>query len=176
MDITLVAEHGYFIKREKWTENINNQNNKDWIHNFLPIFNSFSDRTPGTFVEQKRNSLVWHYRKVDPELANKRVVELKTVIKDLAPDNISLLDMDKAIEIKNIYINKGNAVLDIISKNSYDFILCIGDDVTDENMFTSLSEDAYTIKVGKKVTAAKYYIKNPSEVNKLLELLVNVPN
>ena len=176
MDITLVAEHGYFIKREKWIENINNQNNKDWIHNFLPIFNSFSDRTPGTFVEQKRNSLVWHYRKVDPELANKRVVELKTVIKDLAPDNISLLDMDKAIEIKNIYINKGNAVLDIISKNSYDFILCIGDDVTDENMFTSLSEDAYTIKVGKKVTAAKYYIKNPSEVNKLLELLVNVPN
>ena len=50
------------------------------------------------------------------------------------------------------------------------------DDVTDENMFTSLSEDAYTIKVGKKVTAAKYYIKNPYEVNKLLELLVNVPN
>ena len=171
MKLTLVAEHGYFIKNEKWTEKLNN--NKEWIQNLLPIFNSFTDRTPGTFVEEKQNSLVWHYRKTDPELANNRAVELKTVIKSLAPESISLMDMDKAIEITNSQFNKGTAVSDIISKKNYDFTLCIGDDVTDENMFINLNEQAYTLKVGKKTTAAKYYIKNPVEVKKLLKLLAD---
>lgn len=171
MKLTLVAEHGYFIKNEKWTEKLNN--NKEWIQNLLPIFNSFTDRTPGTFVEEKQNSLVWHYRKTDPELANNRTVELKTVIKSLAPESISLMDMDKAIEITNSQFNKGTAVSDIISKKNYDFTLCIGDDVTDENMFINLNEEAYTLKVGKKTTAAKYYIKNPVEVKKLLKLLAD---
>jgi trehalose 6-phosphate synthase/phosphatase len=171
MKLTLVAEHGYFIKNEKWTEKLNN--NKEWIQNLLPIFNSFTDRTPGTFVEEKQNSLVWHYRKTDPELANNRAVELKTVIKSLAPESISLMDMDKAIEITNSQFNKGTAVSDIISKKNYDFTLCIGDDVTDENMFVNLNEEAYTLKVGKKTTAAKYYIKNPVEVKKLLKLLAD---
>ena len=171
MKLTLVAEHGYFIKNEKWTEKLNN--NKEWIQNLLPIFNSFTDRTPGTFVEEKQNSLVWHYRKTDPELANNRAVELKTVIKSLAPESISLMDMDKAIEITNSQFNKGTAVSDIVSKKNYDFTLCIGDDVTDENMFINLNEEAYTLKVGKKTTAAKYYIKNPAEVKKLLKLLAD---
>ena len=171
MKLTLVAEHGYFIKNEKWMEKLNN--NKEWIQNLLPIFNSFTDRTPGTFVEEKQNSLVWHYRKTDPELANNRAVELKTVIKSLAPESISLMDMDKAIEITNSQFNKGTAVSDIISKKNYDFTLCIGDDVTDENMFINLNEEAYTLKVGKKTTAAKYYIKNPVEVEKLLKLLAD---
>ena len=171
MKLTLVAEHGYFIKNEKWMEKLNN--NKEWIQNLLPIFNSFTDRTPGTFVEEKQNSLVWHYRKTDPELANNRAVELKTVIKSLAPESISLMDMDKAIEITNSQFNKGTAVSDIVSKKNYDFTLCIGDDVTDENMFINLNEEAYTLKVGKKTTAAKYYIKNPIEVKKLLKLLAD---
>ncbi len=171
MKLTLVAEHGYFIKNEKWTEKL--INNKEWIQNLLPIFNSFTDRTPGTFVEEKQNSLVWHYRKTDPELANNRAVELKTVIKSLAPESISLMDMDKAIEITNSQFNKGTAVSDIVSKKNYDFTLCIGDDVTDENMFINLNEEAYTLKVGKKTTAAKYYIKNPIEVKKLLKLLAD---
>ena len=174
MKLTLVAEHGYYTKNGEWSEKVNN--NKEWMHNLLPIFNSFTDRTPGTFVEEKNNSLVWHYRKTDPELANNRVVELKTVINSLAPEGLSVMDMDKAIEITNSQINKGTAVSEIISNKNYDFILCIGDDVTDENMFINLDEKAYTVKVGKKTTAAKYYIKNPFEVNNLLKMLVNFKN
>ena len=174
MKLTLVAEHGYYIKNKIWTEKINN--NKEWMDNFLPVFNSFTDRTPGTFVEEKQNSLVWHYRKTDPELANNRAVELKTVINSLAPEGLSLMDMEKAIEITNSQINKGTAVSEIISNKNYDFILCIGDDITDENMFINLDDSAYTVKVGKKTTAAKYYIKNPLEVKKLLKCFVNPNN
>lgn len=174
MKLTLVAEHGYYIKNKIWTEKINN--NKEWMDNFLPVFNSFTDRTPGTFVEEKQNSLVWHYRKTDPELANNRAVELKTVINSLAPEGLSLMDMEKAIEITNSQINKGTAVSEIISNKNYDFIICIGDDITDENMFINLDDSAYTVKVGKKTTVAKYYIKNPVEVKKLLKCFVNPNN
>ena len=109
-------------------------------------------------------------------MANKRAVELKTVINSLAPEGLSLMDMEKSIEITNSQINKGTAVSEIISNKNYDFILCIGDDITDENMFINLDDSAYTVKVGKKTTAAKYYIKNPLEVKKLLKCFVNPNN
>ena len=93
-----------------------------------PIFESFMDRTPGTFIEEKHNSLVWHYRKTDPELAAGRVVELKTVLSSLISDQLSMMDMDKALEVIDRQIDKGTAVAEMIGQHSYDFILCIGDD------------------------------------------------
>ena len=171
LKLTLVAEHGYFIRNyaESWSEKANF--NKDRIKSFKPILDSFSDRTPGTFVEEKLNSIVWHYRKSDPELANSRVVEFKTVFDSLSTDGLNLMDMDKAIEIINAQVNKGSAVSEIISNKDYDFILCIGDDITDENMFESLPKNSYTIKVGKKKTSAKYYIKDPRQVKTFLSFL-----
>ena len=171
MKLTLVAEHGYFTRNyaERWSEKANF--NKDRIKSFKPILDSFSDRTPGTFVEEKLNSIVWHYRKSDPELANSRVVEFKTVFDSLSTDGLNLMDMDKAIEIINAQVNKGSAVSEIISNKDYDFILCIGDDITDENMFESLPKNSYTIKVGKKKTSAKYYIKDTRQVKTFLSFL-----
>ena len=171
LKLTLVAEHGYFTRNyaESWSEKANF--NKDRIKSFKPILDSFSDRTPGTFVEEKLNSIVWHYRKSDPELANSRVVEFKTVFDSLSTDGLNLMDMDKAIEIINAQVNKGSAVSEIISNKDYDFILCIGDDITDENMFESLPKNSYTIKVGKKKTSAKYYIKDPRQVKTFLSFL-----
>ena len=147
--------------------------NKDWMADVMPIFETFADRTPGTFVEEKHNSLVWHYRKTDPELASGRVVEIKTVLSSLISDKLTILDMDKALEVVDRQVNKGSAVFEINSQGAYDFTLCIGDDVTDENMFVSLPEHAYTIKVGRKPTSAKYYIENVSQVKKLLSSIVS---
>jgi trehalose 6-phosphate synthase/phosphatase len=134
----------------------------------LPIFETFTDRTPGTFIEEKHNSLVWHYRKTDPELAAGRVVEIKTVLSSLISDEVTILDMDKALEVVDRQVNKGSAVFEIKNQGDYDFILCIGDDVTDENMFVSLPDHAYTVKVGRKPTAAKYYIESVAQVKALL--------
>ena len=142
------------------------------MNDIIPIFESFMDRTPGTFIEEKSNSIVWHYRKTDPELAAGRVVELKTVLSSLISDQLSIMDMDKALEVVDRQIDKGTAVTEIMRNNSYDFILCIGDDVTDENMFNALPEQAFTIKVGKKPTVASYSIGNVSQVKGLLDALI----
>ena len=50
----------------------------------------------------------------------------------------------------------------------YDHIVCIGDDITDENMFKNLNENSTTIKVGIKNTNANFYIDSPKSVINLL--------
>ena len=169
----LVAEHGHYIKHPdcKWKQNYSLDNK--WKQNFMPIFQDFSDRTPGTFVEEKNNCLVWHYRKTDPELANIRVVELKTVIKSMLSENLTMLDGNKAIEVTNSDVSKGTSINSIINNNNFDFILCAGDDITDENMFKALPNNSFSIKVGKKSSSAEYFVKNPNEFLKFLEYILN---
>jgi trehalose 6-phosphate synthase/phosphatase len=173
LPVTLVAEHGHYIKKSGagWKGTVIGK--KDWMADVMPIFETFTDRTPGTFIEEKQNSLVWHYRKTDPELASGRVVEIKTVLSSLISDELTILDMDKALEVVDRQVNKGSAVFEINNQNAYDFILCIGDDVTDENMFVSLPDHAHTIKVGRKPTSAKYYIENVTQVKNLLSSIVS---
>ena len=175
LPLRLVAEHGHYVrpKEKKWSAST--RGDKQWMDDIKPIFESFMDRTPGTFIEEKYNSLVWHYRKTDPELAAGRVVELKTVLSSLISDQLSMMDMDKALEVIDRQIDKGTAAAEMIGQHPYDFILCIGDDVTDENMFSALPDDAFTIKVGKKPTIASYSIAGVSKVKRTSECINRDP-
>ena len=145
---------------------------RKWLDDLRPLFQSFSDRTPGTFVEEKQTSLVWHYRGADPELAADRTVEFKTELRSLISDELDLMHMNKAIEVKSATFNKGIAVNEIIRNKKDDFILCFGDDVTDEDMFINLPKSAYTVKVGKSVTKAKYFLEDHNSVRDLLNNLM----
>ena len=171
LNLTLVAEHGIFMKKnnESWVSKYTRK--RKWLDDLRPLFQSFSDRTPGTFIEEKQTSLVWHYRGSDPELAAHRVIELKTELRSLISQDLTLMDMNKAIEVKSATFNKGIAVNEIIRQKNYDFILCLGDDVTDEDMFINLPKSAFTIKVGKSNTKAKYFLENHNDVRSFLDNL-----
>jgi trehalose 6-phosphate synthase/phosphatase len=173
LPMTLVAEHGYFIKHknQKWAGKEIQQ--KNWKEDLIPLLESFTDRTPGTFIEEKRNSLVWHYRKTDPELASERIVELKTVLNSLISDELHIMDGDKVIEVVSGRYNKGTAVSEIIGAKEYDFIMCFGDDVTDEFMFNDLPTHAINVKVGKKNTSAMYCVDNTKAARSLLSDLIS---
>jgi trehalose 6-phosphate synthase/phosphatase len=85
---------------------------------------------------------------------------------------LQILPGNKVLEIKNAEVNKGKAALNYIQSNQFDFIVAIGDDYTDEDIFTNLPNDAITIKVGPQVvTAAKYYLKTVSDVRHFLTYL-----
>jgi len=143
----------------------------EWKEHLLPVLDTFTDNTPGTFIEHKKNSLVWHYRKADPELGIARSVELKTVLSSLLPNDLTLLDGNKVLELVPANINKGVVALDIYNSKDYDFVLVAGDDVTDENMFMNLPSEVFKIKVGKKKTAADYFIRNHTNFISLLSKL-----
>lgn len=165
----LITDHGVWLKvpNQEWEalERLKN----DWMDNIKPILETFVDRTPGTFIETKKYSLAWHYRKADPELAQIRTIEIDTVLTSLTSNNdLSVLKGNKVIEIKSSSVNKGRASSRVLNQIDYDFMFCIGDDWTDEYMFQELPETAYTVKVGFKKTSAKYYVKNTEEVRNVL--------
>lgn len=135
-----------------------------------PILETFVDRTPGTFIEEKNYSLAWHYRNADPELGEIRANELATVVKELSSNkDLGVLDGNKVLEIKSGAVNKGKAVSKEIFNKDYDFIFAIGDDWTDEYMFEELPASAYTVKVGLQKTAARLYVEDTDHVRQLLQ-------
>ena len=166
----MIAEHGVWISQGgeefRMLENVK----KDWMEKILPVLESFVDRTPGSFIEEKNYSLAWHYRKTDPDFGQKRSVELNTVLTSLiANDDLSVLNGNKVMEIKSSNVNKGRASMRVYSEHEYDFVFAIGDDWTDEFMFQELPEDSVTIKVGRQKTQAKYFVDNTKNVRSILK-------
>merc|ERR1712039_146361 len=75
----------------------------------------------------------------------------------------------KIVEVASLEVKKGMIVRSAcyeqqVSGTSFDEILCIGDDQTDESMFTEAKlahQDAYTVKVGSGDTYARYRLQSP---------------
>lgn len=167
--VNLVAEHGAAIKRIKqaWTQE--KEIDQSWKPMLRPTLEMFVKRSPRSFIEEKNHTLAWHYRNVDPDLGFTRSRELLDSLFHLIRNGqLQVIDGNKVIEIRVAGIDKGVAAKKIIDENASDFVLVVGDDKTDEDMFRSLSEKALTIKVGPGHSAAQYSVTNQIEVIKLL--------
>ena len=167
---TLIAEHGAWIKLpgEGWKER--KAVNNDWKEIIHPVLESYVDRTPGSLIEEKTYSLVWHYRKADIELGALRALELVHDVSTLITNqDLEILEGKKVIEVKVSGINKGHAASEFLYAYPSEFILAIGDDWTDEFLFKELPETAHTIKVGTENSVAKYYLNNYMEVRSFLK-------
>lgn len=171
----LIVEHGVWVRRAsedwKFIEKVNNE----WKEIIRPAIESYVDRTPGSFIEDKNYSLVWHYRKSDPELGILRSLELKDDLTSFtANHNLEIMEGNKVIEIKTSGINKGRAASFFVGDNIYDFTLAIGDDWTDEYLFEAMPEKSFTIKVGMGNTLASYNVEDHKVVRNLLKSLVDL--
>lgn len=173
-DLEFIAEHGVWLKNktEDWAmaEGLDNS----WKFEIKPILEMYVNKTPGSFIEEKDYSLVWHYRKVETGLGELRAREIISHLKYLAVNmNLQVLEGNKVVEIKNIEVNKGKATAKWVHRVKPDFILAIGDDWTDEDTFKALPEEAYSVKVGDIHSAAKYSVKDHTQVRKLLRSLTD---
>ena len=56
-----------------------------------------------------------------------------------------------------------------VSRDDWDFILAIGDDWTDEDIFKVLPPTAWSIKIGFSASAAKFNLGSQREVKLLLK-------
>jgi trehalose 6-phosphate synthase/phosphatase len=167
--IHFIAEHGVWLREPQGEWHMMEQIDNEWKESIQPLLEYYVDQTPRTFIENKNFSLVWHYRKADPDLGMQRAWELKYELSSLTSNlNLEIMDGDKVLEIKYSGINKGRAALQKMGDNHYDFILAVGDDWTDEYTFDAMPEEAYSIKVGTKATKASYYIESVDLVRELL--------
>lgn len=175
--INLVAEHGAWLREKNLGWQTIESLPQEWKKDIYPILEHYVLRTPGSFIEEKNFSLAWHYRKADlglGELRSRELVETLTYITGNL--DLQILEGHKIIEIKNSVINKGRAALKWLHKENWPFILGIGDDLTDEDIFQVLPDHAFSIRVGFKASFAKHNIKSFDRVRKLLRTLVEGNN
>jgi trehalose 6-phosphate synthase/phosphatase len=169
--INIIAEHGAIIKENgKWK----NQEliGDSWKKSVISVMNQITDICPGSFIEEKIYSLAWHYRNAEPDSGYASSRELIRLMNNVVGIyGLKILDGNKVVEILSDSIGKGKAVKKLDEQNIYDFILSIGDDATDEEMFEYFQNhsNAYTIKVGEGDTFAKYKLNDISEVVSLLK-------
>ncbi|MBC31719.1 MAG: bifunctional alpha,alpha-trehalose-phosphate synthase (UDP-forming)/trehalose-phosphatase [Muricauda sp.] len=169
----MIVEHGVWISKNGEAFQLLEQVKNDWMQKIRPVLESFVDRTPGSFIEEKNFSLAWHYRNTDPDFGQKRAAELNEVLTSLiGNDDISVLSGNKVMEVKSSNVNKGRAAVRILSEDTYDFVFAIGDDWTDEFMFQELPKEAITVKVGLNKTQAKYFVEGTKRVRELLKKFI----
>lgn len=172
MHVNLIAEHGALIKsagHKTWHETV--QSGRRWKKTILPLLQNYTDLTPRSHIEEKQYSLVWHYRQSPAFAAQKNLQILHRVLRPLTRQyGLELFNGSKILEIKDPGINKGNAVHRWL-RREHDFVLAIGDDFTDEDMFAAVPASATTIKVGRGRTIANYRLHGSEEVLGLLTQL-----
>jgi len=172
--VDIIAEHGVWLKERGGDWSMIENLDFGWKDEIRPILEMYVSKTPGSLVEEKDFSLVWHYRKVETGLGELRAREIVSHLKFLASSmNLQVLEGVKVVEIKNTEVNKGRAATKWLSRHKSDFITTIGDDWTDEDMFEAMPERAYTIKVGSTSSSARYSLETVESVREFLEQLIN---
>ena len=173
LNVGLVAEHGVWIKEKGGGWETIETLTSEWKEEVYPILESWVDRTPGSFIEEKEFSLVWHYRKANPRLGELRARELINNLSNITANlNLQVLEGSKVVEVINTGINKGRTALIWIAREEWDFILALGDDWTDEDTFKVLPSTAWSIKVGLGASAARFSLSSPSKATSLLRKMV----
>jgi trehalose 6-phosphate synthase/phosphatase len=174
LSVNLVAEHGAAVRLKDGAWKFEREIDQSWKPIMRPVMDLFTQRSPGSFIEEKNHTLAWHYRNVDPELGFIRSRELLDSLHHMVRNSqLQIIDGNKVIEIRIAGVDKGSVARKFLEESHYDFILAVGDDKTDEDMFRALSEKAITIKIGSGHTLAQYSLPNQKEVFRLLQYLVH---
>jgi trehalose 6-phosphate synthase/phosphatase len=175
LELNIIAEHGVWIRPRTGDWSMIEQLDGSWKDKIRPVLESYVIKTPGSFIEEKGYSLAWHYRKADQHQAQAQISEMKETLHNMTSNlNVGILNGNKVIEIKNIGINKGRAVKSWSEADDWDFILAIGDDWTDEDMFEVLPEKGYSIRVGYTNSKARFNLKNVDEVRNIIRRLAGI--
>jgi trehalose 6-phosphate synthase/phosphatase len=167
--IDLVAEHGTCFRSagNDW-EKLTTLSTV-WKKKVLEVMNVYADRCPGSFVEEKEWSVAWHFRNADQELGFIRSRELHHRLSELATHlDFQVTEGKKLIEARPRGIDKGQAALKWIAAQPWNYILAIGDDRTDEDLFRALPPEANSIRVGLVHTSARFNFKVQKDVIRFL--------
>ena len=176
LPVSLIAEHGAWLRHKGAEWRLLKPMTAEWKDRVRPILQVYVDRLPGALFEEKDFSLAWHYRRADPEQASLRAKEL---VDDLAGYtrniDVQVFEGNKVVEVRNSGVNKGSAGLEWLNFHTPEFILGIGDDWTDEDLFRALPAGALSVRIGVAKTAARYFLGNHTAVRRMLREFIEGP-
>lgn len=174
VNVTLVAEHGYFIKRtgENWETAFHSADH--WKEEVRPILTEFVNRCSGTFIEEKTSSIAWHYRNAETDFVQLRLCELRDNLAEIIrhKTDFEILEGNKVLEVKSGRYDKGQAARSLIKNLPAGFIFAAGDDNSDELLYQALPDTACTIRIGLSPSLAKYNVSGFPDLLKLLNSFI----
>ncbi|GAB4853611.1 Probable alpha,alpha-trehalose-phosphate synthase [UDP-forming] 11 [Ancistrocladus abbreviatus] len=182
------AEHGYFTrwgKDSRWETNMVTTD-FEWKKIVRPIMEHYMEATDGSFVDQKETAMVWHHQAADPDFAVCQAKELLDHLENVLANEPAVVKRGQhLVEVKPQGVSKGIVVENVIAAmrskgDTPDFLLCIGDDRSDEEMFDSIARavsnrslpataELFACTVGQKPSMAKYYLDDTYDVINLLQ-------
>nr|XP_016507480.1 PREDICTED: alpha,alpha-trehalose-phosphate synthase [UDP-forming] 5-like isoform X1 [Nicotiana tabacum]XP_016507481.1 PREDICTED: alpha,alpha-trehalose-phosphate synthase [UDP-forming] 5-like isoform X1 [Nicotiana tabacum] len=189
----LAAEHGYFVRPNhdaEW-ETCVAAVDFYWKQIAEPVMTLYTETTDGSFIDSKESTLVWNYQYADPDFGSCQAKELLDHLESvLANEPVTVKSGQHIVEVKPQFlhekgVNKGlvtERLLETMKQKGTvpDFVLCIGDDRSDEDMFevimsavasASLSPvaEVFACTVGQKPSKAKYYLEDTTEILRMLQ-------
>ncbi len=175
LDLALVAEHGAWARERGGDWAVMGAFFDDWKPGVRDLMERYVDRLPGARVEEKEFALAWDYRLAEPDLAALRAQELSDHLIDLTEtSDLRVMQGHKVVEVRPSGISKGTACQAFLSRG-YDFVLGVGDDAADEDLFRVLPPSAYSIRVGLTQSYARYNAADQAEALRLVESLAATP-
>ncbi len=166
----MLAAHGLWRREPdgEWimTATLDNR----WKAKVAGIMQLYADRMPGALIEEKDYSLAFHYRNCEPNMVADRLGEIRSALSSaIGSMSLGIQEGNKVLEIKDTRIDKGQSVAFFTARRAYDFVLGVGDDYTDENLFAALGPHAFSVKIGPGPTGAKYRLQSWQSVRGLLK-------
>lgn len=174
LPVSFAAEHGLLVKEYGRQWSLTKKIDTAWKAPVMAVMQPYAAKIAGSLIEDKTNSLVWHYRNAhdqpDAEAAERQLAaELQPLGEQFG---LRIMLGSKIVEAQPLGTNKGLAANYWLGKDDWDFILAAGDDTTDEDMFKSMPPEAFTIKVRPGDTTARLRIATPDEMLALLDSLL----
>jgi trehalose 6-phosphate synthase/phosphatase len=169
----LIAEHGASFRgpgKKEW-ERLDRNVNYAWKEELLAILRLYEQATPGSTIEEKHASIVWHYRKADEDFGAWKAKQLTEELSALTANYpIKVRHGKRMVEVTAAENNKGAAVARVLEQNNtYEVALCAGDYLTDESMFELSRPRLLTIQVGIGPTQARFRISDPATFRQFLD-------
>lgn len=183
----IAAEHGYFLRwhRDADWEACVPVSDFDWKQIAEPVMKLYAESTDGSFIEAKESAIVWHYQDADPDFGSWQAKELLDHLESvLANEPVSVKSGQQIVEVKPQGVSKGAVAEKLLSLmvsrgTPPDFVLCVGDDRSDEDMFESIADamarrqspiaEVFACTVGRKPSKAKYYLEDTGDVIQMLQ-------
>ncbi|EPS45711.1 hypothetical protein H072_119 [Dactylellina haptotyla CBS 200.50] len=182
------AEHGSFVRRPRSSEwvNLTEKFDMTWQKDVVDIFQYYTERTQGSFIERKRCALTWHYRRADPDYGAFQARECQSHLENTVMQkyDVEVMTGKANLEVRPTFVNKGEIAKKLVAEYpddaKPDFVLCLGDDTTDEDMFRALRRStlpaehvfAVTIGASTKMTLASWHLQEPADVVDTVGLLI----
>ncbi len=142
---------------------------KVWIEQLHKTWGKVSNT--GVSIENKSYSIALHYRKSRNK--KKSRVDLFNQIQTLTPPPRVILGKCVMNLVPAGAPHKGVALLELMLSLNLKCAFYIGDDDTDEDVFSLPDSRIISVRVGRKKTSqAQFYINRQAKINKVLRKLI----